>query len=286
MTLLIGLACAPASGRLRDSNSALVSVELRVDSLSAAAFSDTWIDWSGLEHDLSGLELAPEDIDKAELLIFHELDGADVTEGLAQGSLRQSDLYAYRACEAGAGGCGLSDFDLLDQEIDLAPYFDPDQLTWLLVLRDALGAARSLAFLAPAEGAPDEVWVEDGTSQLLVDSDLASRPAVQVQSTLDWSELELDLRGEAIDLRLIDGVRLGRFEVAAEEIEGRLPELELLAAELWTAPIRGQVGLDLSELEGPRPLTALDRDSTWILALDCSTCVMPIPSALVRLEAP
>ncbi len=283
MTLWTVLACAPGDGEVRDAHNAATTVELEVGSLAAAEASDAWLDWGGLDEDLAGLDLEPSSVHRAELLVFHLLDADEVVEGLASETLRQGDLFAYRECASQSVGCSLSDFTLHGADDSVAPYFLPDQLTWLLSLRDDLGRVRSLAFLEPSPEGPGQVVVQPDTSSLSVVSDLASRPVVLVEDRLDWSGLVHDTQGRELDPRRVDGLRLGRFDLAVEELEGRLPQLEELAEELWVAEIDG-VSIALEDLDGPRTLEQLDRDWTWILALDCSSCLVPLPRALVVLE--
>jgi hypothetical protein len=286
MLLLSAMACGPRAALITDAHNARISTQLDIGALPSAASHDVVLDWSGLDTDVLGQPLDPSTVDRAELLIFNRLTQDEVVQGLVDDDLVQTDLLLYQVCEVTRPSCALSEFGLYGSTAPLVESFIDDGHTWLLVLSDEeRDGAVGLAFPEPSDAGSEQALVLPETSSLELQVELAGLDALPVASRLDWSELTVGVQGHELSLRDLDVARLGRFSQPVEELEGRLPELSSLAEATWTGSIEGRTSLDLAELEGPELLTELDEDATWLLALECSSCPMPLPRALLEIEA-
>ena len=285
MFILLALACVPGAARITDDHNALVETQLDVGQLASAEGSDVVVDWSELDEDILGRPLDPATVDRVELLIFNRLSQDEVVQGLVDDDLVQTDLLLYQVCEPAETACALSEFGLYGTKAPLVESFVDDGHTWLLVLGDQdRDGAVGMVFLQPSPVGEERLLLQPGDSALALSVELASRPALSVRERLEWSGLTLDLQGHALALGDLDQARLGRFEGSIEDLEDRLPDLASLAQATWTTSIEGRTSLSLSDLEGAEPFDDLDHEHTWLLALECSSCPLPLPRVLLELQ--
>jgi hypothetical protein len=297
--LLLLCACASSSeGRdpctdcsLSDANNFTYSSALDIGVLPAAALTDDHIDWSGLTRDVHGhpVDLSA-DISSARLIAFRDMTPEDVTEGLANDNLAQADVTLFVMCDPTQPSCSLGQFGLLGNPVDVPSYFAEGSATWLLALMsDVEPGAAAFAFLSPETGAADTVRIDSDTSALDATVDFLSLRSVLVPEgepavTVGWSALTRDGLGNDLSLQMLDEVFVGRYDLSRGALEARVFDLESLAVESWEAPIAGQLSVRLDTLAGDRPFPGADAESTWLLALRCSTCTNPTPRFVTFLE--
>jgi hypothetical protein len=104
--------------------------------------------------------------------------------------------------------------------------------------------------------------------------------------TIDWSGLTKDGLGNEVNIQNIDSVMVGFYEgLSAADIQSQFLDLELIATQLYTMPLDGQVTADLTlASDGTNNFASFDGDGTWIVALRCSTCSNPAPLFLSIVE--
>jgi hypothetical protein len=270
---------------LTDANNFAYSAALDIDVVPVAANAPVRIDWSGLTHDVQGhpLDLAT-DIAGARLIAFRDITPAAVARGLANDDLEQADVSLFVTCTPTTPGCGLDEFGVLGNPVDVPTYFSEGSATWLVALTSTFEAgAAAFVFLEPKDASlVTSAAIGDDTSALDVDVDFASLtpvvvPAGEAALHLDWSGLTRDGLGNELSLDAIDGIFLGRYTESPAELEGRVFDLETLAAETWEAPVDGLRSLGLGTLRGDTVFAGIDDTSTWLLALRCSSCINPTP---------
>lgn len=254
-------------------------------------------DWSGLTRDLQGHPLDPaSEVDNAAVVVLRDVTEEEVEHGLSNDSLEQSAVALYVSWEpAGATEAALGDMTMLGTDIDVEQYFHEGYGVWLLVLTTGTVpgvGTRMAAFFRPVPGAPDtRLVVTDESTVLDYEVDLESLapvalPAGSAQVTVDWSGIATDARGDPFVASDVDQLTVGRYEgLTPAGLEAVFLDLDLIADASWTMGVSGASRASLGALEGDSgPFPGVDGDSTWVLALRCSTCTNPAPPFLALLE--
>jgi len=278
---------------ITDAHNYSLTSEMVGDVVKLKALTDATIDWSGLSVDVQGHGVQPTDVTQVLLVAFAELPPEAVMEGLARDQLTQSEVAIYVICEPeGATSCDLSDFGILSSTFDVEQYFLPSVQTWMVVpTRPGQQGGFSFLFLQADDGATATTATVTNTSASLeVDVDLASAlplvvPPGEAAIQLDWSGLTTDGLGNAMEARTIDQLWVARYDRPVSSLEGAIFDLELDALDLYTLDLAGGTSASLADLQGDTPFTGITTDSTWLLALRCSTCTHPAPRFMATLVA-
>ena len=303
--LIVGCASGPAAESgdplpppctdctITDAHNYQLTSEMVGDVVKLKALTDATIDWSGLTVDVQGHALQPTDVTQVLLVAFAEISPETVMDGLARDQLTQSEVAIYVICEPeGATSCNLSDFSILSSTFEVEEYFLPSVKTWMVVpTRPGQQGGFSFLFLQADEGATATAASITNTSATLeVDVDLASAtplvvPAGEAAIQLDWSGLTTDGLGNAMEARTIDQLWVARYDRPISSLEGAIFDLELDALDLYTLDLNGGTSASLADLQGAEPFSGVTSDSTWLLALRCSTCTHPAPRFMATLIA-
>ncbi len=273
---------------LSDSENYHYTAALDVDVVPGSVANPPVIDWSGLTADIHGHRVGADfEIQRALLLVFLELDPQGVMAALSNDTLLQQDLSLYATCEPTSSKCAISDFVVMGRDLDLEQYYLDGYGTWLVLLQsDFEAGAHAMVFVPPAEGGASEVFVDDTTSSLEVAVDLTSGDDLHVAAsadvTFDWSGLTVDGLGNPLAIHTLDRMMLARYDAPIETLEGQVFDLERIADERFDAQISGRTSVSLSEFVGPRVLTDLSAQGTWLMALYCSLCVNPAPKFVAQ----
>ena len=268
-----------------DNNNFSLSSVLDVGTAALRAEADARLEWSTLTRDIRGGALdARTDIDEARLIVFRNLEPAEIAEGLAHDSLNQADVTLYVTCTPTDASCMLSDFGIFGNHFDIQQYFIEGDDTWLLALgRHGEASADALLFLeAHDASAAGSASVTDTTSTLNVDVDFVALtpvvvPAADRDLQLDWSGLTRTGLGDPIAFGSIDTLRVARFSESPADLESDVFGLEARAEESWTLPVEGWTTAALADLAGDSPFGGIDATSTWMLSLECGLCANPAP---------
>ena len=284
---------APVAGEtlsLLDDQNYAYSGTLAIPSVQVAESTDLLIDWTAMSEDMRCHEVDPvADIDNVALLLFRYQTEADVSDGLAKGSLQQVDLSLYVNAEPGnATSVALTDLTFFGTDPEILTYTLEENGTWLLVLTTgtevALGT-RALSFFAPRPGETNTTVEVGGQCDVLdFDANLsASRPlraALEGPWPLDWGGLSLDGMGQPFDAGKVDGLMIGRYSgLELDELETRFLDLELIADDLWRLELEGghtsELGLAVDADGAAFP--GFDAGGIYLLGLLCSSCPNPAP---------
>ena len=297
LSALVLLGCAPvdcpSTGSplvLQDGSNYALESSLSIESTPLAEYAgEALLDFGSLTTDPQGHALDPvADIDVLSLLAF-ELSEAEVEAALPTDALSQSDMALFTSLEVGdRTSASLSELTLLGNDIDVEQYFEEGVGAWLLTVNTGTVpgvGARMVAFLEPrADSTATEASITDDSALLDLDVDLLSLEPTLVSEgdtelSVDWSELTANAMGNDLDSGAVDQVMLGRYDdLGAEDLQEDFLDLELLADGMWTVDIDAGSEATLSDID------PLDADSTWVLALRCTTCSNPAPPFLTFLE--
>lgn len=255
---------------------------------TVASGLDLRISWAGLTADLLGHALDPSSLDRALLLVFHDLSAAEILDGMAHDRLDQSSVTIALTCTPQDSGCNLSDFNLMGNHLDVQQYLVEGSGTWVVApgWTGQAGVA-SLALFTADDGAEAQVEREipDGAAALEVQAELAPDGAIPVADgshpVFDWSALTVDALGNEIALSRSDRLRIGRYDMEPAAMEAAFLDLEMLATETWEVDVTGRTSLPTQEVSGFPGFVA---GPTWVLTLECSTCMNPAPRFLGLVE--
>lgn len=274
--------------QLTDANNYRWSSQLTAASFSLTQGQDATLDWSALTVDMFGLPLDPvADVDQVALLALPGLTPDQVAAGLATDSLTQSDAALFVFCTPVDARCQLSDFELFGNGLQVETYFLAGSGTWLAALMRPEGTIASVAFLLPAAGAWDPlVLLDDDSARLDVDLALHGLEPVVVplgeDFAVDWGGLTVDGLGNPMSTGTIDRLLVGRFDAAPDDLQALGGALLHAAEETWSVDVQS-TGEGTMALQGDSLFPGVGSASTWLLALECSSCLNPAPRFLTRL---
>ncbi len=294
--LLSLIACAGQTLELQDGQNYAYTGEMTVPTVPTASGVDIELCWDQLSSDLACHDLdAAEDIDLLALIRFPHLSEEEVELGISNDDLTQSQLDGYVALETSGETCAsLAAFDFFGTPIDVPAQYNSEGGTYLLMLSTGTTpgqGARMLTFLDPTTDSDvTRVDVGDGCGLLDFSADLGSLNQVPVEPegpwTVDWSAVTTNGAGNDFEPGHVDQVTVGFYEgLTTADLEARFLDLELIATKQWTlqlTEVRSFVELGDATSDG-QPLSSLDGEGAWILALRCSTCSNPAPLFLTVL---
>lgn len=290
---LLGCGAGPETVVLDDDENYVYTLTIAAGTQRIAAGEDATVDWGGLGTDLLGAPIDPAvDVDTVGVIHFRP-DQPTTTDGIACGTLHQSDVEAYASkATDGATAARLSELSLQGTAVDPAADLveDPDGSYLVSVSSTATDGHvdyRGFAFFAPTAGDDgDTVAIDDTTATSTLDVDLVSPtrvpfPVGTTDVTVDWAGLEAGSCGE-LDLEDVDRLALYTFDAPPEELEDDFPHVADRATHTWVATegVAGYGDLPLSYLpaaEDGTAFTGIDAEATWLLVLSCSTCLSPAP---------
>ena len=275
---------------LQDSSNYSFTSDIDIATFPLQPQSDVLIDWTGLSSDVQGHAVTEGMVNQVSLVVFLNLDTEEIKSRLANDTLLQADISLYLLCTPEEEQCSLGDFGILQANLYAPDHFEDGQGIWMLALRspDTLGA-HSFAFLIPDETSTEtQMLIDNETASLHVDVDFRNMqpllvPASTNQISIDWRELTKDGLGNDAEPSKIDGLFVGRYSRSLEELENDFFDLDREYQEFWSMSLDNEGVADLSGLEG---FGGFDNNSTWLLALQCSTCLNPAPRFITQVVVP
>ena len=303
MILWIALAC---SGRAKETAEAIVieacsECILQDDNnynyqsgLSIGQFplqpeTDITIEWSGLSSDVQNHAMTPEMVERLTLVVFLDLDATEIEAKLADDTLLQADISLYVICTPEDSQCQLGDFGILGANLYVPEQFTDGRGVWMLALQsDHTRGAHSFAFLMPDQSSTEtEVNIANQTSSLEVDADLGSMIPVKVPANtngiaIDWRELTKDGLGNETDPSKIDEMFVGYYDRSIEELQDDFFNLDREYQGFWSMDLGTSGTANLADLQGESAFVGFDSSGTWLMALQCSTCLNPAPRFITQ----
>jgi hypothetical protein len=143
---------------------------------------------------------------------------------------------------------------------------------------------RQAVLVTPEDNDPStQIALDDASSSFTWTAALTGAPLTTAQGyelyTVDWSDLGNDAYGKAYDEDRGDVLFIGRFDEAPSELGGAAKDLSTLAEAWWTMDVVGDdsARLDLARDAGGASFSGFSAGSTWVVGVECSTCLQPFP---------
>lgn len=303
MHLLLLLACTAGkddSGtgddgvlHLRPENNYAYTGTLDIGTFEVQTGADVLVDWSALTTDIQRHAIdAATEVDRLWLIWFRYLDQAQVAEGIECDTLDQADIEAAAYNEQdfpdGTTSAAISEL-LIPPGNPFLPeeYFIYEEGVWLFRLTTGENLTRMTGILTPsASSSNHDAAVVNDTSVLTFDADLSSLTALSARAGVDylveWEDAESVDNGcaERKDLELADQLWLARYDgLTVADLEAQILDLELIYADLYTAPAYGLEDVQLSTATNAAgdAFPGFAEGELWLLALRCTTCANPAP---------
>jgi hypothetical protein len=274
---------------LQDENNYTYTSELSIGRFHLQPEQNVLIEWSELSLDVQQHEMNSEMIEQLTLVVFLHLDTEEIEARLADDTLLQADISLYVICTPQNMQCELADFGILGANIHVPDHFVHNQGVWMVALRSQFtSGAHSFAFLVPDETSTStEVNISNQTSSLDVVVDFNSLEPLLVSQgvstiTIDWKELTKDGLGNETDPSKIDEMFIGHYTESLEELQSNFFDLDREYDEFWQMDLGTDGTANLADLNGETPFTGFDSSGTWLMALQCSTCLNPAPRFITQ----
>jgi len=255
------------------------------------------ISWSDLTVDIRGRTLDPStDIGELVLVSFY-MPQTELMQALAENDLLQSDIQDYRIFENvdGLTTTSSSEFSVVGNPFDASLLVESETSTWTVVTMHGAGSdadVASLAVLTPTEGETNSaIEIDNDSASLDFTADLHSATQLIAEPdtgyTLDWSGVTEDATGHTLASNTFDRLTLGHvLNDDIGELEGQFVQLLEVADTLYRMDVYGRDSLALEELtdESGAPFTGFTNDGTWLIALECPSCLSPAPLVLTAVD--
>jgi len=292
--LALGVACKPKEGLLllaAEQNYAFDS-SLAVTSQTIASGVDARVDWSDLTQDQLGKEIALSEVDQLIIVRFEDLAQQEVLAKASVDCLQQKDITGvveFFPAED-QSSAQLSDFQLIGYNVDPAEQFQEGMGTFLLsAYTEGVPGVRMLTFVEPqATSESEEILLTSDSATVTYSVDLSVGERIPLNTTsLDWADLEVPTDCGSFPINKYDWLMIARYsDQELKTLEEDFLRVDELADELWNADIEGRSTIDLLGLtsESGNAFDGFDQESTWLVALRCSTCSNPAPPFLALVE--
>jgi hypothetical protein len=110
-------------------------------------------------------------------------------------------------------------------------------------------------------------------------------PANTAALSIDWSQIQTNALGNSFGnspgypTTNITSAIVGHYTQSLSQLESQFLDLETIAQELYTAPVKYGAMLDFTTLvdSAGNPFTGITTDGTWLVGLRCGNCQNPAP---------
>lgn len=152
---------------------------------------------------------------------------------------------------------------------------------------------RSALIVTPVDNAPSvQISLTDADSSFTWSAAFSGTPLVTSEGhelyTVTWADLGNDALGKPYDEDRGDVLFIGRFDEPASELGASAPDLSAVAEAWWTMDVEGDddARLDLAVDGDGVKFPGFTAGSTWIVGVECSTCISPFPlwASVVEVE--
>lgn len=290
--------CASTDLVLADEHNYSYSGTLDFPTYTTAENVPLVVDYSQLTKDMLCHDLDPAvDVVHAGLSLFQNLPCPDLLEGFTKNTVLQSDLFGYvDIATLGATSIQLTEMTYAGNQVDVQSlYSHQDDGCWIFNLSAGDSFDDEILYAAILDPLPESdvetAYLEDDCEVADFDFNLSELTSLPVEAdacsvNVDWSGIVYTAQGDFFKPSEIDTVMLARYsDKGAADLEAQFLDLELIADDLWIQSVSG----DDASLEGlvtadGKAFEGFDTESTWVLALLCSSCRNPAPLFLTLLD--
>lgn len=269
---------------------------LEIPSFVTAENQDILLDFSALTKDMLCHDLDPvAEVDSLGLTRFPRMTGKEVSDGLTNNSLLQSDTNGYVSCEPGdETSCNLTDFSFGGTAYDVVSIYAESGGTFLLNLSTGFEPGQGARFITQLLPTPSsdvtEVHFADNCDIVNMTFELDNLQKLPMTAAgpwnIDWSDVSISGNGNPVIPSDLDQVMVAHFTQTTTELEGQFLDLELIADQFYTVMLDGGTDTDLAGLVSAdgAGFGGFTTDGTWLLALRCLQCTNPAPIFLTIVE--
>jgi hypothetical protein len=289
-----------------DANNYTFSSTITLAPIKVKPTTDLTFDWGALTKDFVGHAVNVNvDINTIAMTMW-KLTVSELQTKLNADSLEQTDLAVAPPTFSPDGqvtSAALTSFTLFGAALTpgmLMPFFDPNRYppaSHSYALMAATGSTPGVgtrmiqAFVLDPESTNTSVKVVDESATLTYAVDLRHLVPTEISQgtaavALDWGDIKTNGRGSPFVATNITSAKVAHYVETPTELEARFLDLDLIATELYRAPVPAGHVLDFTSLktDGGKAFTGIDNVGTWIFALQCGNCKNPAPWFLSTLK--
>jgi hypothetical protein len=287
-------------------NNYSISTHIEFDLIAVKPKTNLAFDWSGLRVDMYGHAIDPAaDIGLLTFALW-KYDYAGVVQRIDDDNFRQPDMAGMGTVYTNRALTSAQYFDMTEvgtpiAEETLLEYVDdqlfpPDQHVYMIAVAAGETLGKNMRMTAGFKLDPtssnDKVIIDSNTGSLTINADFHSLKAVQVpvgvpKLVVDWKKMKVNAMGRDFITSMITSVMVASYDIERSELEARVKDLWTAPIGKWTGTIESgsKVALDkLTEETTGEAFAGIDDTHTWIVALECGNCQLPIPWYISILE--
>jgi hypothetical protein len=292
----------------REANNYRVTSTLKLSSTTVAPKSDLNFDWSQATYDFLGRSLDPaKDVEMMTVSLFN-LSKAELHANLQDDTLSQKDLNAFAMLYTNAQQTQVAMHDLTSFGEPIvwtdwlarfdADTFDPASHTYLAALSTGTvfgkGVRAMQLFTLDPSTTNTKVIIDSSSSIFTYFVDLHRQRPLYVPSgksnlVFDWTAMDgkRNAMGSPFESNTISRAWIASFAQSPSELETLILGPEPVAKNTWSVEIDNETRVSLAAFKDARGryFNGIDTTQTWLLGLDCDSCVNPAPPYVTILEA-
>lgn len=223
-----------------------------------------------------------------------DLTPQEINDKIANDTLQASDVEGYVDVTTDGATCvhtNMMSFFGTDLDVKKEYYVGPTYLVFVSSSLTPAVGSRALVMLVPSKDSTvTRVDVPSECGDLMFDADLGSMNSLSVcekgSTKVDWSAVDTNGVGNPFSPASVDQLMLAHYdELTASDLEESFFDLQLLADDLWTAPLLGDVKADLKDAvtASGDTFNGFESSGIYLLALNETSSPNPAPKFLTVL---
>jgi len=274
--------------------------------VTVKSMSDLMFDWGGVTKDFLGHQVDPvKDLNSIFVLLV------DVPSATLETQL-DNDMFSEMSIQitppplfspnGPTSGSLFEDFTVGGEAITLTsagPYlnaatYNPSNSTFAVVAQSGPNLGSNIHMLQSFElsdsSTNTKVTLTNSSTTLTYTANLhdlhpTGVPANTASLTLDWSKIQKNALGNSFGngsgytTTSITSAIVGHYTQSLSELEGKFPDLQMIAQDLYTATTPYGTTLDFTTLKDANgnSFNGVTSDGTWLVGLICGMCENPAP---------
>jgi hypothetical protein len=256
-------------------------------------------DWSGLTIDMYDHAINPKtDIGLLTFALW-KFDYETVVKKIDEDNFLQRDMAGMGTVYTKGAITSAKYFDLTEVGTPIDPavlteyvddqLFPPDTHTYMIAVAAGETLGKNMRMTAGFKLDPtstnDKVVIDNKTGTLAINADFHTLKPVQVpvgnpKIVVDWGKMTVNAMGRDFITSQITSVMVASYDIKQTDLEARVKDLWTAPIGKWTGTIESGSKVVLSSLTDEKtgqPFAGIDDTHTWIVALECGACQLPIP---------